>query len=414
MKHTAPATNRPRLQSDALKALTNHDWAAATEHLAMALIENPAWADGWLNLGLARLHLHQPQAAISALQRDIGLDPNGPRARCSLTEAWLQAVDLKAAVAAGREECRRLSDFPRGPSPEGGPLRGPGTKTRSPVLSEPEQGPGDTIQFIRFIPELCRRGYPLWLGCPKPLKMRLKGYAWLKGQLANAAEAAGDSCRLPLMRMPSKQGVTNLVEFSDRYQEAPQPRDDSPSEAARRRYGCRRVGFVLRGSRQHKNDHRRSLPIWGLTTKQRQLGELAGEGRVTGDLNLLPTHLETIAHTSIPTRVDQVVRQPTIDDAGSKFEDFLKTARAIKATKANSYHLDYLQSADQNVRRHLYPTHLTPPSVWIPNSAEPLSVGARLNLKHETRMGSSLGTLGGLVAALRGRDLDKTSLEDSL
>jgi len=64
MKHTAPAPNRPRLQADALKALTNHDWGAATEHLAMALIEKPAWADGWLNLGLARLHLHQPQAAI--------------------------------------------------------------------------------------------------------------------------------------------------------------------------------------------------------------------------------------------------------------------------------------------------------------------------------------------------------------
>ncbi len=45
MKETAPASARPRLQADALKALANHDWAIATEHLALALIENPAWAD---------------------------------------------------------------------------------------------------------------------------------------------------------------------------------------------------------------------------------------------------------------------------------------------------------------------------------------------------------------------------------
>jgi cytochrome c-type biogenesis protein CcmH/NrfG len=108
MKETAPASTRPRLQADALKALAHHDWMAATEHLAMALIENPAWADGWLNLGLARLHLHQPQAAIPALQRGIDLDPNRPRARCTLAEAWLQAGELEAAAEAGRDECRRF------------------------------------------------------------------------------------------------------------------------------------------------------------------------------------------------------------------------------------------------------------------------------------------------------------------
>jgi hypothetical protein len=341
MKETAPAFTRLRFQADALKALANQDWTAATEHLAMALIENPAWADGWLNLGLARLHLHQPQAAISALQRGIDLDPNRPRARCTLAETWLQAGDLEAAAEAGRDECRRFPDIadnwlclgrtleqmehpeagsaydqahhlspekpdtawhwarwlmrstrriassrppapgiptqrnwngnspltastakigsvastmwiavggcltsPKGPSPEGVPLWQPGTEPRSPILLEPEQGLRDSIQFIRFIPELARRGHRVWLGCPKPLRTLLEGFPGVERLLANTAEAAGAGCRLPLMSLPSRLGITDLSKFSAPYLKAPRPQTDSPTEAAQQAPGRRRIGFV--------------------------------------------------------------------------------------------------------------------------------------------------------------------------
>ena len=435
MKHTAPAPNRPRLQADALKALTNHDWGAATEHLAMALIENPAWADGWLNLGLARLQLHQPQAAISALQRGIGLDPNRPRARCTLAEAWLKAGDLDAAAEAGRDECRRfpdiadnwlslgrtleqmehpevgnaydrahylapenpdtawhwarwlnehhevdaahrllesararhpdsaqlewqfavncfyredwirglnhmdcrwrLPDFPKGPSPEGVPLWQPGTEPQSPILLEPEQGLGDTIQFIRFIPELARRGHRVWLGCPKPLRRLLEGFPGVERLLANTAEAAGAGCRLPLMSLPSRLGITDLAEFSSPYLKALGPLNDSPPEAAQRAPGRRRIGFVWRGNPQHKNDHRRSspilqfakhLPLHGADWVSLQVG-----GDTSGELNLLRTHLKTVAATGRPT-IGEAAGLPHIEGAGSRFEDFLDTARTITAT----------------------------------------------------------------------------------
>ena len=434
MKHTAPAPNRPRLQADALKALTNHDWGAATEHLAMALIENPAWADGWLNLGLARLHLHQPQAAISALQRGIGLDPNRPRARCTLAEAWLKAGDLEAAVEAGRDECRRfpdiadnwlslgrtleqmehpeagnaydrahylapenpdtawhwarwlnehhevdaahrllesararhpdsaqlewqfavncfyredwirglnhmdcrwrLPDFPQGPSPEGVPLWQPGTEPQSPILLEPEQGLGDTIQFIRFIPELARRGHRVWLGCPKPLRRLLEGFPGVERLLANTAEAAGAGCRLPLMSLPSRLGITDLAEFSSPYLKALGPLNDSPPEATQRAPGRRRIGFVWRGNPQHKNDHRRSLPILEfakhLPLQDADWVSLQVGGDVSRELNLMRTHLKEVTTTSRSTN-DEPYSLPAIDDAGSRFEDFLDTARAIRA-----------------------------------------------------------------------------------
>jgi cytochrome c-type biogenesis protein CcmH/NrfG len=434
MKHTAPASNRPRLQADALKALTNHDWVAATEHLAMALIENPAWADGWLNLGLARLHLHQPQAAISALQRGIGLDPNRPRARCTLAEAWLKAGDLDAAAEAGRDECRRfpdiaenwlslgrtleqmehpeagnaydrahhlapknpdtawhwarwlnehhevdaahrllesararhpesaqlewqfavncfyredwirglnhmdcrwrLPDFPRGPSPDGVPLWQPGTEPQSPILLETEQGLGDTIQFIRFIPELARRGHRVWLGCPKPLRTLLEGFPGVERLLSNTSEAACAGCRLPLMSLPARLGITDLSAFSAPYLSVPTPPADyriATNGAPDRR----RIGFVWRGNPQHRNDHRRSLPILEfakhLPLQDTDWVSLQVGGDVPGELNLLRTHLESGAATGRP-KINETAGLPHIEDAGCQFDDFLDTARAITAT----------------------------------------------------------------------------------
>jgi tetratricopeptide (TPR) repeat protein len=436
MKETAPASTRPRLQADALKALANHDWAIATEHLALALIENPAWADGWLNLGLARLHLHQPESAILALQRGIDLDPDRPRSRCTLAEAWLKAGDLEAAAEAGHDECRRfpeiadnwlslgrtleqmehpeagnaydrahqlapenpdtswhwarwlnehhevdaayrlleiararhpdsaqlewqfavncfyredwirglnhidcrwrLPDFPQSPSPEGVLLWQLGTKPQSPILLEPEQGLGDIIQFIRFIPELARRGHRVWLGCPKPLRTLLEGFPGVERLLANTSEAAEAGCRLPLMSLPSRLGITDLSEFSAPYLKAPRPQTDSPTEAPHHTRARRRIGFVWRGNPQHNNDRRRSRPILEfaqhLPIHDTDWVSLQVGGDVAGELNRLRTHLKTITASDLPSPQGEAVHQPHIEDAGSQFEDFLDTARAITAT----------------------------------------------------------------------------------
>ena len=436
MKPTAVPPSRLRLQADALKALANHDWTAASEPLSMALIENPAWADGWLNLGLARLHLHQPQPAILALQRGIDLDPNRPRARCTLAEAWLQAGEREAAAEAGRDECRRfpdiadnwlclgrtleqmehpeagsaydrahhlapenpdtawhwarwlnehyeveaayrlletararhpdsaplewqfavncfyredwirglnhmdcrwrLPDFPKSPSPERVPLWQPGTEPLSPILLEPEQGLGDTIQFIRFIPELARRGHRVWLGCPKPLRTLLEGFPGVERLLANTAEAAGSGCRLPLMSLPSRLGITDLAEFSTPYLKVPRSPNDRLSEVENSPTRRRRIGFVWRGNPQHKNDRRRSLPILEFAQHLPLIHadwiSLQVGGDVAGELNLLRTHLKTITATIDPSPEDEPGQQPAVEEAGSQFEDFLDTARAITAT----------------------------------------------------------------------------------
>jgi hypothetical protein len=215
------------------------------------------------------------------------------------------------------------------------PLWQPGTEPQSPILLEPEQGLGDTIQFIRFIPELARRGHRVWLGCPKPLRRLLEGFPGVERLLANTVEAAGAGCRLPLMSLPSRLGIADLSTFSAPYLEAPRPQSDSPTEAVQPTRERRRIGFVWRGNPQHKNDHRRSQPILEfakfLPLHNADWVSLQVGGDVAGELNRLRTHLKTAAAIGQPA-IDEDDRLPHIEDAGSQFEDFLDTARAITTT----------------------------------------------------------------------------------
>jgi hypothetical protein len=69
------------------------------------------------------------------------------------------------------------------------------------------------------------------------------------------------------------------------------------------------------------------LPIHDTDWVSLQVG-----GDVAGELNLLRTHLKTITASNTPSPEGGAGNLPHIEDAGSKFEDFLDTARAITAT----------------------------------------------------------------------------------
>jgi hypothetical protein len=212
----------------------------------------------------------------------------------------------------------------------------PGTEPQSPILLEPEQGLGDTIQFIRFIPELARRGHRVWFGCPKPLRRLLEGFPGVERLLTNTAEAAGAACRLPLMSLPSRLGITDLSKFSTPYLKVPLSPNDRIPKVENSPNKRRLIGFVWRGTPQHKNDHRRSqpilefalhLPLQGADWVSLQVG-----GDVAGELNRLRTHLKTFTATNPSAPEGEEGNLPTIEDAGSQFEDFLNTAQTITAT----------------------------------------------------------------------------------
>jgi hypothetical protein len=137
------------------------------------------------------------------------------------------------------------------------------------------------------------------------------------------------------MSLPSRLAITDLSEFSAPYLKAPRLQTNSPTQAGHRPHGRRRIGFVWRGNPQHKNDRRRSLPILEfakhLPPHDTDWVSLQVGGDVAGELNLFRMHLKTATAIGRPT-LDKDACLPHIEDAGSHFEDFLDTARAISAT----------------------------------------------------------------------------------
>lgn len=128
-----------------------------------------------------------------------------------------------------------------------------------------EQGLGDSIQFLRFVPQAARRAGRVLLLLPPALH----GLALASGLPANCS-VVGTHDRhvrvdvdLPLMSLPLVLGITAE---SDLGMEQPYV---TPDPARARAWSARlqalgpglRVGLVWSGNAAHRNDHHRSIPL---------------------------------------------------------------------------------------------------------------------------------------------------------
>jgi hypothetical protein len=131
------------------------------------------------------------------------------------------------------------------------------------LLIHAEQGYGDTIQMLRYVPVLAGRGVKVALICPEPL---LELADTVEG-LAEPAQAGGlvkFDAHVPAMSLPLAMGARpGAVPDEVPYLKVP--------ERAQRAWADRlgpktrlRVGLGWSGNPRHRNDHNRSLPFEAL------------------------------------------------------------------------------------------------------------------------------------------------------
>jgi tetratricopeptide (TPR) repeat protein len=247
-----------------LAQLGRHEHAAIACRAAIRL--QSGHANAHANLGLALRGLGRFAEAEDSLRQAIRLDPGHRNARTGLAMTLLLQGRLSEGFAAYED---RLS--PRPASIPGPPLwRGEALEGRT-ILLHAEQGIGDTIQFIRYVPALGRRGAGRVLLAAPPLFGRLlAGLPGLDALLQPGQPTARADVYCPLMSLPHAFGTT--LETIP----APVPylRADA---AALARWGERlqdleglRVGLAWAGNPQHQNDRNRSIglaglaPFWGV------------------------------------------------------------------------------------------------------------------------------------------------------
>jgi tetratricopeptide (TPR) repeat protein len=168
----------------------------------------PAEAPAWANLGLALRHQGRFDAALAAYDAALARSPTDTRIRLNRAVALLAAGRLEAAWA--DFECRqRLSGAP--PMPPGRLLPsldpGPDLAGRT-VLVTHEEGFGDTLQFVRYLPMLAARGARVLAWVPKELSRLLADAPGLTGLVPPDAPPPAYDWHCPFCSLPRAFATT--------------------------------------------------------------------------------------------------------------------------------------------------------------------------------------------------------------
>jgi len=210
----------------------------------------------YVNLGRALVEEGLPADSLACAEEALRLDPGNAEAHATRALIWLLEGDLGRGFPEYEWRWKLPAVRPRPfaqPVWDGTPLRG------RRILLHAEQGLGDTIQFLRLVPEVARAGGRVVVECQRAL-------VELAGTVAGVEEvvAAGDplpafEVHAPLLSLPAILGVT-LATLPGRtpYLRAPAPPAEWPRLAPE---GTLLVGLAWAGNPSHRNDHRRSLDL---------------------------------------------------------------------------------------------------------------------------------------------------------
>lgn len=214
----------------------------------------PKESGTFYNRGNLLKSLGQYDAAVASYDRAIALDPANGTTHWNKALALLSKGDLKAGFI--EYEWRwRHSGFPTRPRsfPQpvwtGGPLNG------QTLLVYSEQGQGDMIQFLRFVPALRTLGGRVLLEVHEELFDLVAGQSLADGVIRRGSPLPAFDVQVPIGSLAHRLGVTlNNLPASPYL--VPLPGSAAPLPP---RDGKPRIGLVWAGNPQFSGDKDRSM-----------------------------------------------------------------------------------------------------------------------------------------------------------
>lgn len=211
------------------------------------------------NLGLCYLDQGSYEQAIASLEEAIALQPDYAPARYNRSLAWLASGRMPEGwhEYEWRHRCPSTnSPLPDYPAPR---WRGEDLNGRT-ILVYAEQGIGDTLQFVRYVPLLGQRGASVILLCSGKLHRLLAGCEGIQQLLAPGSPLPRFDFHSPLMGLPAAFGTTlETIPSNVPYLRFPGWRMTGLDPAAQR--ARLRVGFAWAGSPRHPKDRFRSVAL---------------------------------------------------------------------------------------------------------------------------------------------------------
>lgn len=236
------------------------DASAAFMHAAVHL--EPSNGAAWSSLGNAALALGDTEYAGECYHKAVALYPEDPAIHFNLSLYQLMTGDLKAGFAEYEWGLRGDMRQPRRPFRQPR-WQGEAFKDET-LLVYTEQGIGDMLQFVRFLPEVKARGGRVILEVQQGLAPLLEGLAGADliferqddGKIAHAFDRYVALLSLPMLlgiELANCDPRPGYLKLPERFKET----------ARERLKGDRafKVALSWYGNPQHKNDRNRSCPL---------------------------------------------------------------------------------------------------------------------------------------------------------
>jgi tetratricopeptide (TPR) repeat protein len=298
----------------------------AIGHYRRALALRPDYPDALNNLGTLLLDEIRLDEAIDYFRKALRLRPNYPAAQANCAHALLMRGEFAEGWKLyehrwdGSKDARGAKRKIARPQWDGGTLSG------QTILLHAEQGLGDTIQFVRYVPQVAARGARVILECHPELTPLLGCVDGVAQVIARGDPVPDCDVHCPLLSLPLAFSTDlGSVPADVPYLRAP--------AAAVLRFGQRftdddalRVGLVWRGEPRNRNDHKRSVALSELAP----LAGLAGVRFYSLQMGAGK------AETSRPPGGIELI------DLTAEIKDFADTAALVE-------HLDLIISVDTGV-----------------------------------------------------------------
>ncbi len=286
----------------ALLALHRPD--EAEPWLRRALAAKPDYAEACNNLGGALLALDRPAEARAQFRRAVALDPAQVQARFGAGLASLALGDYRAGwrdYESRWDDPRFTEDEPAYTTP---PWRGGNVRVGQTMLVHAEQGLGDTLHFVRYLPLLRQRGLRVTLLAQKPLVPLLAPLAdAVLPQGSPADPPPPHDLRCPLLSLPFAFGTRLATLPATIPYLAADPARVAAWNARLGPAGRPRIGIAFSGSPDHPDDALRSIPA------ARLVAALDG-----AELHVIQTELRPADAAFLATRPDIAVHAPLLSD----------------------------------------------------------------------------------------------------
>ena len=277
-----------------------------------ALRLKPDYPDAHNNLGIVLGKQGRLDEAVACYQQALRLKPDYPEAHWNRSLAWLLMGRFEQGWAGyeWRWKCKEFGSLPPFHPPlwDGSPLDG---RT---ILVHAEQGLGDTLQFIRYVPMVHQRGGRVILVCQPPLIRLLTRSPGIERLLVHGDPLPEFDVHTPLLSLPRLLGTTlESVPADVPYLDA----EPQLVAAWRQRLGSYpgfKVGIVWQGNPKFRLDRLRSAP----------LTEFAPLARVPG------VHLFSLQKGPGAEQLAPLTDRFPVTDLGSNLDDFVDAAAVLK------------------------------------------------------------------------------------